>query len=350
MPTRRSVLKSLFLKSLGAGLIFSVLPGRSLAVADILFRPKRKESPRIRENAFTEGGKALVAVSGKGNPEEMVREAVSLIGGFGRLDLKGKTVLVKPNVVSGERNPATTSPDVVGAVVKVLYNDGAKKVYVGDMSALTTISTKRNMTRNGIMKAAKDAGAEVVIFEDFEWVEVELPGNSYVKSAYVTEWVFRPDIIVNLPVIKTHRSATYSITMKNFIGCTHLRQRPYLMDSGHWEEIVAEFNAAYTPEINIVDGTVSMIEGGPWSGTEARTNVIIASGDRVAADVVGLGIIKSYGRWEPVTAKDVWEQKQIATAVKIGVGRGKDGIRLVTGDGDEKFKELMGKVRENTGL
>src|SRR5574337_630986 len=188
MPTRRTVLKSL-----GAGLLFSILPKRSLAVADILFRPKRKEPPRIRENAFTEAGKAFVAVSGRGGPEEMIREAVSLIGGFGRLGLTGKTILVKPNVVSGERNPATTSPEVVGAAVKVLYNEGAKKVYVGDMSALTTLSTKRNMSRNGIMKAAKDAGAEVIIFEDFEWVEVELPGNSYVKSAYVTEWVYRSE-------------------------------------------------------------------------------------------------------------------------------------------------------------
>ncbi len=190
----------------------------------------------------------------------------------------------------------------------------------------------------------------MIIFEDFGWVEVELPANSYIKSAYVTEWVFRPDIIVNLPVIKTHRSASYSIALKNFIGCTHLRQRPYLIDAGHWEEIVAEFNAAYAPDINIVDGTVSMIEGGPWSGTPAETNLIIASGDRVAADVAGLGVIKSFGRWEPVTDKDIWEQKQVATAVKIGVGKGKDGIKLVTGDGDDKFKELMRKVRENTGL
>ncbi len=344
MPTRRSVLKSF-----AASLLLSILPGR-LAMSEALFRPKRKEAPRIRENAFTEAGRSLVAISGKGSVEEMVKEAVSLIGGFKKIDIKGKEVLVKPNVVSGEKNPATTNPRVVGAVVKALYDEGAKKVYAGDMSALRTISTRRNMGRNGILRAAKDAGAEVIIFEDFGWVEVELPANSYIKSAYVTEWVFRPDIIVNLPVIKTHRSASYSIALKNFIGCTHLRQRPYLIDAGHWEEIVAEFNAAYAPDINIVDGTVSMIEGGPWSGTPAETNLIIASGDRVAADVAGLGVIKSFGRWEPVTDKDIWEQKQVATAVKIGVGKGKDGIKLVTGDGDDKFKELMRKVRENTGL
>jgi uncharacterized protein (DUF362 family) len=162
--------------------------------------------------------------------------------------------------------------------------------------------------------------------------------------------MYKVDLVINLPVVKTHRSASYSICLKNFIGCTHLKQRPYLVDDAHWEELVSEFNLAYRPELNIVDGTVSMIEGGPWKGTPERTNLIIASGDRVAADIVGLGIIKSFGKWPMVTGKDVWEQKQIRRAVQLGVGKGKGDIKLVTAQGLDEFKELMNRVRANTGL
>jgi uncharacterized protein (DUF362 family) len=320
------------------------------AMAQIFFKPKKKNLPRISENPFTEGGNALVGVAGSGGVQGMIKDAVSLIGGFERLNVKGKRVLIKPNVVSGKPNPATTNPEVVGAVVRLMYEYGAAKVYVGDMSAMATLSTLRNMKNNGIKKAAEDNGAEVVIFEDYDWVEVELPRNQYVKTAYVTEWLYRTDLMINLPVIKTHRSASYSISLKNFIGCTHLKQRPYLIDSDHWEEIVAEFNAVYTPDLNIVDGTVSMIEGGPWEGTPANTNLIIASGDRVAADAVGLGIIKSFGKWNMVTGKDVWEQKQIKTAIEFGIGNAKNNIMFLQGKGDEKFQGLMEKVRENTGL
>ncbi len=320
-------------------------------MASLFFRPKRKGEPRKRPNLFVSPeGKALVGVSSKAGAKEKIREAVSLIGGFDKLELKGKRVLVKPNVVSGEKNPATTSPEVVRAIVEILYEEGAKKVFVGDMSALRTMSTLRNMAKNGIEKAAKDAGAEVVIFEDFGWVEVDLPDNLYVKKAYVTEWVFAVDAIINLPVIKTHRSASYSIALKNFIGCTHLSQRPYLIDTARWEEIVAEFNAAYSPDLNIVDGTVAMIEGGPWSGTPAETNLIIASGDRVASDAVGLGVIRSFGKWEMVASKDIWAQRQIATAVARGIGKGKADIILKTGEGEERFVTLMKSVRETTGL
>lgn len=344
MLTRRRVLKTIGLASYFA--LFK--PGN--AMAQIFFKPKEKRPPRVVPNRFVENGKALVGVSGAGTPYDMLKEAVSLIGGFERLGLNGKSVLVKPNVVSGEPHPTTTNPEVVRAVVKILYEHGAKKVYVGDMSALMTLSTLRNMKRCGIKKAAEDAGAEVVVFEDHEWIAVELPKTKYVKTAYVTEWLYKTDVFVNLPVIKTHRSASYTITLKNFIGCTHLKQRPYIVDSSHWEEIIAEFNAAYSPDLNIVDGTISMIEGGPWEGTPAKTNLIITSGDRVAADITGLGVIKSFGKWDAVTDKDVWEQTQIKTALKLGLGAGKESIRLVSGNGDAEFKGLLEKVKVATGL
>ena len=339
-----------FILSLLGSLFFFLTAGKRSAMANIFFKPKKKMKPIIPPDPFIEGDKALVGVAGNSTIKEMIKEAVSLIGGFERLKLKGKTVLVKPNCVSGEKNPATTNPEVVKAVVEILYEQEAKKIYVGDMSALATLSTARNMKRNGIKKAAEEAGAEVIVFEDYDWVDVELPGALYIEKAYVTEWIYNVDIIINLPVIKTHRSASYTITLKNFIGCTHLKQRPYLIDSSHWEELISEFNIACRPDLNIVDGTVSMIEGGPWEGTSADTNLIIASGDRVAADIVGLGIIKSFGNWKMVTEKDVWEQRQIKRAVELGLGKGKGNIKLILGSGDKNFKELMEKVRKETGL
>jgi len=330
-------------------MVFLAIPERH-AFSQSFFRPADVRPPRSRENLFIADGKSLVGVSSGKDAEEMVERAVGLIGGFEKLELKGRTVLVKPNVVSGEKSPATTSPEVLSAVVRLLYGHGAKKVYAGDMSALRTISTKRNMARNGLLKAAVESGAEVVTFEDFGWYAVPLPGAQFVKEAYVTEWVFRPDIIVNLPVVKTHRSASYSITLKNFIGCTHLRQRPYLIDPSRWEELVAEFNAAYTPDINIADATVSMIEGGPWQGTPEMTNLVIASGDRVGADAAGLGLIRSFGRWAPVADKPVWEQTQIKTAIALGLGKPREKTRLLKGAGDERFDELFEAIREHTGL
>lgn len=281
----------------------------------------------------------------------MVREAIGMIGGLEKIGVKGNTVLVKPNVVSGEPSPATTSPEVVKAIVKLLKEAGIKKVYVGDMSALLTLPTKKNMERTGILRASQEAGAEALFFEEHRWIRVNLPQARYIREAYVSEWIYRVDRVINLPVIKTHRNAVYTIALKNFIGATHGRQRPYLIDPTHWEEIVTELNLAYQPHLNLVDGTNVMVSGGPWSGKEEKSGLILASGDRVAADIIGLSLIKHYGQSRGVVDKGVWDQRQIRRAVELGLGA-KDGASILLKTKslkaqDEKFNQLIAAMRRH---
>lgn len=326
------------------------LTGAFDALKGLIRSPKGMHEPRYRKNLFVENGKSLVAVVGGKDIKRMIKESVSLIGGFDKVGIKGKTVLVKPNVVSGRKNPTTTNPDVVKALVSILYEEGASEVFVGDMSALWKLPTNGNMEKTGIKRAAEEAGAKVVYFEDYDFFNTNLPKGKYINNVAVSEWIFKVDRIINLPVIKTHRSATYTICFKNFIGATHFRQRPYFVDSSHWEEVVSEINMAYSPDLNVVDGTKIMVEGGPWQGQEKDTNLIISSGDRIAGDVIGLGIIKAFGLSKKIASGNVWEQRQMKRAVEIGLGaRNRDEIKLLTVslDGNKEFKELIKKVTEN---
>ena len=151
-------------------------------------------------------------------------------------------------------------------------------------------------------------------------------------------------------VIKTHRSASYSISLKNFIGILHPRNRPSLYGARKWEEIIAEINLAVHPQLIIADGTKSMVSGGPWRGEEAKTGLIMASGDRVAIDAAGLALIKSYGRWEKVTGKGVLEQRQIKRAVEIGLGvDGAHKIKIISAslEDDPNFPRLVENIEKN---
>jgi uncharacterized protein (DUF362 family) len=308
---------------------------------------EREAAPAAGPDPFHRHGKSLVSAVGGRDVKAMVDKAVSLIGGFEPLEIKGKRVLVKPNVVAGRGNPTTTNPQVVQAVVELLYEAGAAKVYVGDMSALIRGGTADNMELTGIAAAARRAGAQTVFFEDHGWVKVAIDGR-YIREVDVTEWFFKVDRVINLPVIKTHSYAGYSICLKNFVGATHFSQRPYLVDRTHWEEVVAELNLAFRPDLNIVDGTRIMVEGGPWQGTAAETNLILASGDRLACDVVGLGIIKSFGRWPPLESTSPWRMRQIARGAEIGLGaRSSQEMELLAEslDGDPSFISFMDEIR-----
>lgn len=305
---------------------------------NLLFRPEAPPQPKPAfPNPFVESDRALVGLVHGDDAEQMIREALNLIGGLEKLDVESRTVLIKPNAVAGEPPPTTTNPEVLRALIKVLQQAGSKKIFVGDMSALLTLPTKRNMEKTGILKAIEEEGAEPVFFEDHKWVGVDLPRTQHVRKAYVSQWIFQVDRVINLTVIKTHRSAAYSIALKNFIGATHGRQRPYLIDASHWEEIVAELNAAYQPHLNLLDGTHVMISGGPWSGKAAKPRVIVASGDRIAADVVGLAIIKRYAQSPEVARRRAWDQRQIRRAVELVLGvKDSRGILL-------KSKSLIGE-------
>lgn len=341
-PGRRT-----FLRILAAAASVIGIKGSGHAAGDFPREPGMKTPPGTRTTPFARGGKSPVAVVGGTNLAEMVRKAVSLVGGFGPLALSGKSVLVKPNVVGAHGNPTTTNPAVVAAVVKMLYEAGAGRVYVGDMSALVRGSTEKNMEKTGILSAARESGAEPLYFEDHKWVKVKV-GGRHLNEVSVTEWIYKVDRVVNLPVIKTHAYAGYSICLKNFVGATHFSQRPYLVNPVRWEEVVAELNLAYRPDLNIADGTKVMAEGGPWEGRAEAANVVLAGGDRVACDVVGLAIIKAYGRWKRLASSSPWEMGQVKRAIELGLGAGrKEELELLTAslDGNREFGDLMGKVK-----
>lgn len=299
-----------------------------------------------KPNVFVRKGRALVSIVEANSIRQAVEEAVGLIGGLKRLKLRGKEVLVKPNVNSDDPYPATTNPEVVRATVELLYEAGAKKVVVGDMSGVYWLPTRRSMERTGIADAALSSGAELAFFEEEEWVTLSPPGARYLRSLSIPRRVYQAEVLVSLPVVKTHRYATYSMSLKNFVGIISAVDRRRLHTSRFMEEMIAEVNLAATPDLIIMDGTRSMVAGGPTRGSVRDTRVILASGDRIAIDVAGLGIVKSFNEWERVAGISVWEQRQIRRALELGLGAGSsEEIEVVSSGSGRGFLQLVELIK-----
>ncbi len=305
-------------------------------------------------NPFKAGGKSLVALVHGHDVRAMVRRGVDLIGGVERLGLKGTRTLIKPNVVSGEAPPVTTSPLVVSTVAELVKEAGASNLAIGDMSALLALPTRPNLERTGIARVAKETDAELLAFDEGEWLEVKPPNTIFATRVYVSEPAHRAERLISVPVIKTHRSASFSCALKNTVGCVHGKNKPWAYGSTGWEPAVAELNLAVRPHLFVVDGLQSMVKGGPWSGEAEPTSVILVSGDPIATDIVALGLIKTFGRWEPVSQKDVWEQTQIQRGIALGLGaRGPDEVQLLAEDltgGNPSFARLLDGIRRAAGL
>jgi uncharacterized protein (DUF362 family) len=297
--------------------------------------------------------RAITGVSKRKKTEDSVRTAVSLAGGLGFIG-RGSTVLVKPNVNSDDPCPATTSPAVVSAVVTMLREQGAGRVIVGDRSVYWG-NTIEYMKAIGIYDAARLAGAEVVDLEETGWVKVRPRGaTGWTGGLSVSKLAKEVDHIVNVPVIKSHKIAIYSMGLKNTLGMVRPVDRLDKLHEKNYEEpafgsMIAEANLALRPDLVIMDGTSVMVRGGPFMGETFQPGLVVASRDVVANDVVGLSIMKALGTKADIQEKSPWDQPQIIRACELGLGaNGPQDIELhVDGlpDMEEKIKVFSGVMR-----
>jgi uncharacterized protein (DUF362 family) len=352
--TRRNVLSRL-----GFGLSF--LPALTLAprsvLGALLFEPDGARVPAkpLPPNPFMRNGKALVAMVHGDDPAAMLREGFRQIGPLDRLGLQGKRVLIKPNVVNDRPPPTTTSPQVVAAVVRLVREAGAAEVLVADSSGIIRQPTSANLVATGIKQAAESAGARVFALDEEPWVRVEPAGAKALPHYYVSRPVYEADVFINLPVIKTHRFAHYSCSLKNLVGIIHPRYRPSVTFlSPDWHERIAELNLAVHPHLTIADGTTLMIAGGPTGGEPAQADVLLFSGDRIALDAVAVALIRTFNAWPKVTDKGVWEQRQLKRAIELGLGvHGSSQIELVAqsiSGPDATFERRVAQIRQDLAL
>jgi uncharacterized protein (DUF362 family) len=351
MRLTRRVLLSLA----GLAVLGIAIPACRKMLGQILFSPEAPQVPPLplAGNPFKEGSKSLVAIVHGTDVALMARRATELIGGLGKLQLAGTRTLLKPNVVGGSGPPITTDPRVVQALGLLVQAERPDSLVVGEMSAVMALPTRRHLEHTGMMQVAQAIGAEMMAFEEGEWVEVHPAGVEHTTIVYVAKAAYEAQRLISVPVIKTHRHASFSCALKNTVGCVHGKNKPWMYGSG-WEAAVAELNTAVRPHLYIVDGLQSLVQGGPWSGEATPTQVILASGDPIATDVVALGLIKAFGRWDLVTAKGVWEQVQIQRAIALGLGaHGPQEVTIVAEDltgQNQEFAALVANIRRDVGL
>jgi uncharacterized protein (DUF362 family) len=128
----------------------------------------------------------------------------------------------------------------------------------------------------------------------------------------------------------------FTLSLKNSVGMVAGKGYPYMQElhtSPHMRQLLAEINTAYSPDLVVLDGVDAFTKGGPATGTRVKTNVILASSDRVAIDAVGVAILRLFGTTPELSQGRIFEQEQIARAVELGLGiSSPDQIQLVTGD------------------
>lgn len=216
------------------------------------------------------------------DPAELVRRAISALGGIRQFVSRGDIVAIKPNI-GWDRMPvhaANTNPLVVAEVVRQAFAAGAKEVVVTDASCN---EPNRSFQRSGIWRAAHAVGASVILPSAHHFREMRLRGEVLDAWPVYTPLV-NADKVINVPVAKHHNLSKLTCAMKNWYGVLGGRRNRLHQNI---DVSIADLATFMRPTLTIVDATRVLMRNGPQGGNidDAQdVNQVIAGIDQVACD------------------------------------------------------------------
>ena len=202
---------------------------------------------------------------------------------------RGKTVLLKPNLVEPSRAApeVNTHPNVVRAVAAVFRSWGARHVFVAEGPGHCRDSMVV-LEQSGLGETLEDSRLE---FVDLNHDEVEFVPNRLKQSSLprlaLPASLRRADLIVSLPKLKTHHWAGVTLSLKNLFGVMPGIVYGWPKNVLHYAGIgqsILDIAAAVRPQLAIVDGIVGMEGDGPIMGTPRQMGVLVMGTNLPAVD------------------------------------------------------------------
>lgn len=241
-------------------------------------------APTATATAQATPNPAYLIVARGGKPSELTERVVAALGGIERFVKQGANVIIKPNICIASHTfeyAATTNPEVVATLVRLCLGAGAKRVRVMDQPFSGTPDAA--YARSGIAEAVRGAGGQMEIMTQMKFREVAIPEGRDIKKWRVYGEILDADVVINVPIAKTHGNTRLTLGSKNLMGIVEDRSSFHL----NLNQRIADINSQIKPALTIIDAVRIMVRNGPTGGSldDVKVmNTLIASPDVIAAD------------------------------------------------------------------
>ena len=231
---------------------------------------------------------ARVSIVRAGAYDQRLYETVRRILEEHRIPVRGRSVVLKPNLVEFEPGSSiNTHPMLVHAALEAFLARGAASVRIAEGPG----------HRRNTLDLADAAGYFRTvprleeIFTDLNLDEVTriFPHHPYSRldKIYLPNTVLGADLLVSMPKMKTHHWAGATLSMKNLFGVVPSGIYGWPKNVLHWAgiaESIADLHAIFPRQFALVDGIVGMEGNGPIQGAPRNAGVLVAGDDPVAVD------------------------------------------------------------------
>ena len=212
--------------------------------------------------------------------------------------LRGKRVVIKPNIFCPMPAPVTTDPRVTAALVSYAVESGATEVIVAEGRSISTAKFRKANTTTrecaevlGFTSAVESAGGRMVYLEEDEFVEVPVPGGRVLKTVRIPRTILDAEVLINNPVLKIHSLTLVTLGIKNMHGAVSDEDKLY----GHsYRELPAkltDFLRVRKIDLTVIDGIAGLEGDHADEGTPVDMGIIIAGRDVVAVDAVASAVM-----------------------------------------------------------
>ncbi len=263
-------------------------------------------------NFSVEASKTLpsLAIAHGTDHDKAVRAAVGALGGMSRFIRKGDIVVIKPNVAF-DRPPAlaaTTHPEALRAVAKLVLEAGAAKVLVADNPINSPAGC---FLKSGLRQVANDLNLDLLYPEASAFAPLQLTGEVLRNWTFFHAPFKRATKVIGVAPCKDHNLCHASMTMKNWYGLLGGRRNQFHQ---HIHSIVSDFALMMKPTLVVLDGLNVLMRNGPTGGRLSDVKpmgTVVAGTDMVAVD--------SYG-YTHLLERDLTELTYIHKAHDRGLG------------------------------
>jgi len=211
------------------------------------------------------------------------------------VDVRGKRVLLKPNLVEYEAGTAiNTNPLVVAGAAAAFRRAGALEVTVGEGPGHRR-DIEYLLTSTGMLDHLREDHVPFVDLNVDDVKEVPLRSRfTGLEHLALPVALLSADFIVSMPKLKTHHWAGLTAGMKNFFGAVPGAVYGWPKNILHVHGIpnsILDLNATIRPHFAIIDAVTAMEGDGPIMGRPRSLGFVGMSRDLPALDATAARVI-----------------------------------------------------------
>jgi len=255
------------------------------------------QSPRWRAEAFRKQRVSQVAILEALRYDLALREIITKGVQLCGLEVRGKTIVLKPNLVEFDpKGVINTNPLVIEAAIDCFRMLGARRVLIAEGPGHRR-DNEYLLTASGIYAVIKEHRVPYVDLNSDDVRPMRLRSSfTTLEQLYLPETLYNADLLVSMPKLKTHHWAGVTLSLKNMFGVVPGSVYGWPKNILHWQGIhnsILDINSSLpVRQFAIVDGIIGMEGNGPLQGEAKDSGLLIFGEDLVAVDATAARLMR----------------------------------------------------------